>query len=395
VHLGSWREPKLRELSTRAFVEAVDRSIAEKVDFVLIAGDLFNTSLPPIDSLKTAVSGLKKLKDAGMAVYTIAGSHDFSPSGKTMLEVLEEAELVQNVCKGEVVEGKLRLRFTVDKKTGVKITGMIGKKGMLEKKYYEDLVTGNLEQEKGFKVFMFHTALSELKPVELEQMAAAPLSLLPKGFDYYAGGHVHIIKQASIGGYKNVVYPGPTFPNSFSELEKLGCGGFYIYDDGAARYEEIKLCEVVCVSIDCNHKTPSQITTDIIEEIGNKNIDGAIVLLRLEGVIETGKTSEVNTGKIMDILREKGAYFVMKNTSKLSSKEFQEIKIKADTTEEAEKLVIDEHVGQVKTLDLSVAGEKELVEKLILALDMEKEEGEKQSDYEARVVAETSKVFES
>lgn len=395
IHLGSWREPKLRELSTKAFLEAVDRCIRQDVDFVLISGDLFNTSIPSIDSLKTAVSELKRLKDKRVPVYIIAGSHDFSPSGKTMLEVLEEAELVANVCKGEVVDGKLKLHFTADAGTGAKITGMLGKKGMLEKKYYEDLVVDDLEKEKGFKIFMFHTAISELKPAELEKMESAPISLLPKGFDYYAGGHVHIVSDESIEGYKNVVYPGPTFPNSFSELEKLGCGGFYIYDDGKLSYERIELCNVVVLEIDCNHKSPHQITDDIIDGISGRKLKDAIVLLRLYGRIETGKTSEINLRNAVEMMQEKGAYFVMKNTSKLTSKEFEEIKVKADTTEEAEELVIKEHIGQVKSLNLDGDEEKELVQKLMTLLDKERQEGEKQSDYESRVVSEAEKVLDA
>jgi DNA repair protein SbcD/Mre11 len=393
IHLGSWKEPKIRELSTLAFERAIGRCIAEKVDFVLISGDLFNTSLPPIESLKTAVVELKRLKENGIPVYTIAGSHDFSPSGKTILEVLEEAELVKNVCRGEVVEGKLKLHFTDDAKTGVKITGMIGKKGMLERQYYEDLLADGLENEEGFKIFMFHTALAELKPDEMEKMDAAPLSLLPRGFDYYAGGHVHIVKHASIEGYRNIAYPGPVFPNSFSELEKLGCGGFYIYDNGKIRHEQIKLHAVVPISVDCGHKTPEQVNSLIVEEIGGKEVKEAIVLLRLGGTLETGKTSEINTARIAEILHERGAYFVMKNTSRLASKEFREITVEAATTEEAEQRVIQEHAGQVKSLNITQEEERELVQRLMTILDTEKDEGEKQSDYEARIVREMNKVF--
>jgi len=394
IHLGSWKEPKIRELSSRAFVAAVDRCMAEKVDFVLISGDLFNTSLPPIDSLKLAVSELKRLKLAGVRVYTIAGSHDFSPSGKTMLEVLEEAELVVNVCKGSVFDDKLKLSFTVDEATGAKITGMIGKKGMLEKKYYEELSKDNLESESGFRIFLFHTALSELKPVELEKMESAPLSLLPRGFDYYAGGHVHIVADVSLEGYKNVVYPGPTFPNSFSELEKLGGGSMYIYNDGVVKQESIVLKQVVVIDVDCDHKIPSQVSSLVVEEIQSKKIDDAIVLLRLSGMLETGKTSEINIRNLVELMEERGAYVVLKNTSKLTTKEFSEVKVKADTTEEAEALVLQEHLGQVKSIDLDASAEKELVEKLMVLLDVEKEEGEKQSDYESRVVGEAKKVFE-
>ncbi|MEK6891916.1 MAG: metallophosphoesterase, partial [Nanoarchaeota archaeon] len=62
-HIGSWRDPKLKDTSTHAFIKAADKCIKEKVDFILIAGDLFNTSFPRLDNLKTVVSKFKKLKD--------------------------------------------------------------------------------------------------------------------------------------------------------------------------------------------------------------------------------------------------------------------------------------------------------------------------------------------
>ncbi len=115
-HIGSWRDPKLRDVSTKAFIKAVDLCIDKKVDFIVISGDLFNTSLPSIDLLKQATKKLKQLKDNDIPVYMIAGSHDFSPSGKTMLEVLEEAGLCKNVFRGIVEDKKLKLNFTLDKK---------------------------------------------------------------------------------------------------------------------------------------------------------------------------------------------------------------------------------------------------------------------------------------
>ena len=62
-HIGGWRDPKLKELNTQAFFEAVDTSIKKKVDFILIAGDLFNTALPGIDKLKDVVRKFKELKE--------------------------------------------------------------------------------------------------------------------------------------------------------------------------------------------------------------------------------------------------------------------------------------------------------------------------------------------
>jgi hypothetical protein len=395
AHLGGWREPRLRDLGIQAFIAAIDACIEKNVDFVLFAGDLFNTSLPPIDVLQVAVAELKRLKDAGIGVYAIPGSHDFSPSGKTMFDVLEEAELLVNVCKGEVMEGRLNLEFTVDNKTGAKITGMIGKKGMLERKYYENLIKSNLEEEEGFKIFMFHTALSELKPAELDKMDAAPLSLLPKGFDYYAGGHVHIVKEADIEAYRNIIYPGPVFPNTFSELEKMRHGGFYTYDDGKIEYNPLMIIPAVPITIDCGHKTPVQATEETAAAIRSADAKGAIVLLRMQGTLESGRTSDIDSATIISAANEKGAYLLLKNTNKLASMEFETAKPSNENAYEAERSAIEENIGRGKSMNLSPESERELVKTLIAALDIEKEEGEKQSDYETRITESAQKAVKS
>ena len=58
-----------------------------------------------------------------------------------MLDVLENAGLLKNVCKGQVngETKELHLNFTTDEKTKVKITGILGRKGLLDKTYYQNL----------------------------------------------------------------------------------------------------------------------------------------------------------------------------------------------------------------------------------------------------------------
>src|SRR3990167_4960596 len=132
LHLGSWKEAKMRDLSTKAFLTAIDQCLARNIDFILFAGDIFNTSLPSLDTLKIVTKKLKELKDKNIPLYVIAGSHDFSPSGKTMIDVLENAGILKNVCKGTVnpETKQLQLSFTTDEKTNVKLTGILGRKGL-------------------------------------------------------------------------------------------------------------------------------------------------------------------------------------------------------------------------------------------------------------------------
>jgi DNA repair exonuclease SbcCD nuclease subunit len=393
-HIGSWRDPKLRDVSVMAFNKAIDKCVEEAVDFILISGDLFNTSLPRIDNLKEVVMTFRKLKDKNIPVYIIPGSHDFSPSGKTMLDVLEEAGLFVNVVKGEEVDGKLKLKFTVDEKTGAKITGMLGKRYSMEKKYYENLILDNLEQEKGYKIFMFHSGIDELKPEDMRNIITQPLSLLPKNFDYYAGGHVHIVEEKKIDGYGTIAYPGPLFPNSFSELEKLERGGFYIVEDNVPKFHPVQVYNLFKINKKCNGKTPEQVYDDLNKEIKDKEFNNTIVLIRLSGTLISGKPTDIDFKGIFSLLYDKSAYFVMKNTNALTTKEFEEIKIDTKSVEDAESSIIKEHLGQIKLNNMNLEKEEFLIKELIKTLATEKQEGETVSDFERRVKEEVSKVMD-
>tara|TARA_B100000315_G_C14562657_1_gene581297 strand:- start:553 stop:1770 length:1218 start_codon:yes stop_codon:yes gene_type:complete len=393
-HIGSWRDPKLRDIATIAFNKAIDKCMEEAVDFILISGDLFNTSLPRIDNLKTVVSTFKQLKDKNIPVYIIPGSHDFSPSGKTMLDVLEQAGLFINVVKGEEIDGKLKLNFTIDQKTGAKITGMLGKRYSLEKEYYKNLILENLEQEQGYKIFMFHSGIDELKTEDTEYVITQPLSLLPKNFNYYAGGHVHIVKDTIIDSHGLIAYPGPLFPNSFSELEKLETGGFYIVEDNNLTWHQIQVHNIHTISKKCDGKTPEQIYDEIINEIKDKEFNNTIVLIRLSGSLASGKPYDIDFKDIFTQLYDKSAYFVMKNTNALTTKEFEEIKIDTKSTEDAESAIIKEHLGQIKLKDMNLEKEEVLIKDLMKSLSTEKQEGETNPDFEKRVKDEVSKVLD-
>jgi exonuclease SbcD len=390
VHIGGYREDKLKDISLNAFISAIDISVKKSVDFILICGDLFNTSLPNIDSLKVVTSKFRELKELGIGVYIIAGSHDFSPSGKTMIDVLENAGLCVNVVKGDIVNNKLKLKFTVDPKTGAKITGLLGKRGSLEKTFYESLDLNSLEQESGFKIFMFHTAITELKMKGMENMSSAPKSLLPKNFNYYAGGHVHypyIGFDDCLGGI--IAYTGALFPNNFKELEDLGSGGFFIYDTDFKEpiFEKVCLYDSYNIFVDCNHKTPEDVFEDLHNIIKSKEFYDMIVLIRLRGKLKIGRVSDIDLKSIVNDLYSHGAYFVMKNTLAVESEEFNEIKIQTDSVEKIEEQLINEHAGQYNfnKVGWDVTKEKNVIRELIQILNMEKEEGETISVFEDRV----------
>lgn len=396
-HIGAWNDPKMKQASIKAFERAVDICVSEKVDFVLIAGDLFNTSLPGIDSLRAAVKNLKKLTDNNIMVYVIPGSHDFSPSGKTILVVLEEAGFVVNVSKADVVPEKLVLEFVTDKKTNTKLTGMIGRKGGLEKSYYQSMDKARLEEQQGFKIFMFHNAIEEYLPAGLEKMQSTPLTMMPKGFDYYAGGHVHYIFKKQESGYGLIAYPGPLFPDNFKELENLENGGFFLVsveDQIKVEYKPIVIYNVFSIKIDCNGKSPEEVYSELLEQFQEKELVNTIVTIRLFGTLEIGKTTDIDFREIIRMIQAKGAVFVMKNTHKLASKEFQEVKVKQASVDEIENELIEEHAGQIKVQGWDNAKQKQIIKLLMMLLDSDKGEDERIADFEKRINEEVETILD-
>ena len=385
-HIGGWREPKLHDAGAKAFSKSVDICLERKVDFVIIAGDLFNNAIPSIDNLKSAITELKRLYDNNIPVYAVGGSHDFSSSGKTIIDVLEKAGLLINLTKADVIENKLKLKFTIDPKTQVKLTGMIGKRGTLEKKYYEQL-DYDIENEQGFKIFVFHTALTEFLPREMKEMEAMNVASLPRNFNYYAGGHVHYIYETNKDGM-HIVYPGPIFPNNFAELEKLHNGSFYIIDVDDKNLETemipIVLYNYTSITIDCNNKNPVEINEELKKLIENKEFFNSIVTLRLHGVMSSGKFSEINTEEIIRSLYDKGAYVVLKSSSKLKLKENIQVKdINIDKASIEDELI---------NANIHEQSSKILVKDIMRVLSNEKLDGEKKYDYEDRIIEDIKSI---
>jgi len=391
-HIGAWRLAQLRVLADDAFASAITACIDARVDFVLIAGDLFHTALPGIDQVRHVVKHLTRLRTENIPVYFIAGSHDYSPTGKTMLSVLEEAGLAINVCVGTSQNGVFTLKPVQDQKTGTWITGLLGKAGQLDTALYKKL---NVHPVVGKRIFLFHTTLTELKPKSMKDVASESISMLPKGFDYYAGGHVHIVGSTSIPGYTDVVYPGPLFPASFSELEELGGGGFYLVELTGSEVQkkrvDIRPREVLSIRMDCTGMSPNEVTLSLSEQM--MQVDNKIVLVRLTGTLRQGAAADISFAKLFSQAENQGAYACLRNTVALRSPEFVEQEFTPQAAEKIEQVVIDNHLGQQPT-GLSVDDERALFQNLLVTLAQTQHEGETKSTYEMRILDDAKKYLE-
>jgi DNA repair protein SbcD/Mre11 len=370
-HLGCWRQPELQHLNMRSFQYAIDVCIKEKVDFVLIAGDLFDSAYPPIEIIKDAFNELRKLKEAKIPVYLIAGSHDYSASGKTFLDVMEKAGLAKNVFSFEERNGHIILHPTIHK--NVAIYGYPGKKSGLEG---PDIERIKIHDAPGlFKILMLHTAIRDA--VGTLPIPAVDQEKLPK-VDYLALAHLHINYSKN-----SRVYSGATFPANASELEEFQGGSFYIFNSGRIDRREIKLKEVIAIKKEITDALSG--TDEVIEELKKHDLKDKILILRVYGSLLRGKTSDINFKDIEDFAKDNGAYVVLKNSSRLQSQESEiRFEIKSEDIEgEIMSRFQEENPGKFN----------EFIPQLVHFLQVDKKEEEKAAVFGERIFSEAKRIF--
>jgi len=375
-HLGSWRQPELQALNLKNFEEAIDKSIKERVDFVLITGDLFDSAYPGIEVLEETFLQLKKLKDSGISCFYIAGSHDYSASGKTFLSVLEKAGFCQNVFVPEERENNIILNPVIFKE--VALYGYPGKKSGME---IEELKKVKLQDSPGFfKILALHTSLK--KAIGNLPIDSVEEDNLPKA-DYYALGHLHIDYMDG-----KFVYAGPTFPSNFQELEELKQGSFYLVNTQPFHIKKMLLGDKKPEFIEIEIFNALTATDKIISELKKHNIQDKIVLLKLFGKLSQGKISNIDFKKIEDFAKEKQAYVLIKNISKLITEE-PEFKIDVENMDKLEDEIIKKYCLDKQSKF------NNLIMSLIHSLSIEKQEDETSTAFSARLYNELAKLIQT
>lgn len=398
IHLGATSEPKMREIEATVLERAFGICLEKEVDFVIISGDLFHMNIPDLAVVKEAVTVFKRFMDTGRKIYVVYGSHDFSPNSTSIIDILEAAGVIVRVGKPTVAEGKLRPEVITDQRTGAKITGISGRKVSLEKEAFEDLDREHLRRLKGFKIFVFHTGLLEMRK-EGEKFDGISRSMLPDGFDYYAGGHIH---RVFVDKSKMVVYPGPLFTGWGSDLEATILGqekrGFFVVGvpEGGGRPElefvDLKPFEGVYKAIDATGKTADGLNEELRVWATDVDASGKVVLLKVHGELSSGRTSDVDFGLIREILAESGAIYLHLNRNALRTREMDAITVMGESAEEIERKVFREMAGIVKGGD-GIKDELAVATRLLSVLRNPKREGESQDDYSSRLDAEARAVL--
>jgi len=395
IHLGFQKHESLQKIEQHVFEQALDQCISRKVDFILIPGDMFHVNIPEMRVQKFAFAKFRQVHDAGIPVYVVYGSHDFSPVSNSVIDLLVEVGYITKVTKATSHEdGQISLEFLVDSKTGAKITGLSGLKVGKDREWYEKLDRKSLESESGLKIFLFHGGISDMKVDSGMDGDLMPLSLLPKGFSYYAGGHMHKFNHQSFDGYSNVVYPGTPFAGYHADLEDNANGekrGFVLveFDDEikSVDFIEIENTTYEIIEIDANNRKAESINQELTEKTSNIDVENKVVIIKVKGELTSGKTADVDISIVRDNLNSKNALVVNVSKNQLTSKEYSITEAKGSNKEEIETNVFSENIGQLRFdyPELLESNGINLAKKLLLELGQPKLENEKKNEYIPRI----------
>lgn len=184
---------ELLRLATRgAFENLVDEAIAEEVDFMVIAGDLYDGPWRDFNTGLFFARQMGHLNAAGIPVYLLMGNHDAES------EMTKRLVLPPNVYK---FDAKKAQTYRIDA-LRVALHG---------RSFKDAATTENLAAtypapvEGWFNIGVLHTAL-EGSTVHPNYAPCSIAELQTKGYQYWALGHVH--EHRIISGSCTIAFPG-------------------------------------------------------------------------------------------------------------------------------------------------------------------------------------------
>jgi DNA repair exonuclease SbcCD nuclease subunit len=198
---------RIRGATRRAFERMIDLAIDRRVDFVLVAGDLYDGDWRDYNTGLHLAGQLGRLRDAQIPVVVIAGNHDAANKMTRALRLPTNVQLLDHERPQTVRLEKLEVAIHGQSFARAAVT--------------DNLVVGYPEPVPGWtNIGLLHTALTGLEgheryaPCTIEDLRA-------RGYDYWALGHVH--NRAQCCADPVVAFPGNPQGRHIRETGEKGC----------------------------------------------------------------------------------------------------------------------------------------------------------------------------
>jgi DNA repair exonuclease SbcCD nuclease subunit len=214
---------QLRGATRVAFENLISLALEKQVAFVVIAGDLFDRQWPDMNTGLWTAEQFRRLQVAEIPVYLIRGNHD--AASKVRQAVRWPANVHEfSVRKPESLEIQ---------ECGVVLHGQ----GFSHRECPDDLAANYPDAAADrFNIGVLHTSLTG----STQHDPYAPTSvqtLLQRGYDYWALGHIHQRSDPPIHENPHIVYSGNTQGRHIHECGAKGCLLVSVADGEVARLE--------------------------------------------------------------------------------------------------------------------------------------------------------------
>lgn len=216
----------LRTATRDALVRLVDLVLDEQLDFVVLAGDLYDGPWKDFNTGIFFARQMGRLKAAGVPVFVLFGNHD---ADSDMTKKLDLPDNVQ--CFSSLRPSSFRL-------PALKV--VLHGRSFRDKATTDNLVLGYPDAEPGwFNIGVLHTAL-EGHSVHANYAPCSLAQLDARGYQYWALGHVHERKIWTLPGC-TVAFPGNLQGRHIRESGPRGALRVTVEGDAPPRVEPVML----------------------------------------------------------------------------------------------------------------------------------------------------------
>ena len=188
IHLDSplrtlaLRDPELAELiggaTRKALVSIIDLCLAEQVDALIIAGDLYDGDQTSMKTARFLADQLRRLDEAGIQTFLIRGNHDAES------RITRELTLPESV---KVFGGRAEAVALTRGGLDISVQGI----SFAQRHAPESLLPKFRPPREGaFNIGVLHTSLGGSASHDVYAPCSAA-DLHGSGFDYWALGHIH------------------------------------------------------------------------------------------------------------------------------------------------------------------------------------------------------------
>ena len=254
----------LRTATRDAFTNLIAEAIEQQVDFMVIAGDLYDGTWKDHNTGIYFCKEMGRLKKAGIPVFVLFGNHDAES------EMTKKLQLPDNVF---TFDTRKPSTFRLEQ-LKVALHG----RSFKEKETLENLVTGYPAPVPGiFNIGVLHTALegnsahATYAPCSLDELHA-------KGYHYWALGHVH--EHQIWEGASTVVFPGNLQGRHIRETGPRGAIIVTADEHGIQDIERLFVDVLRWTSLEVN-VTECNSLSDVVGAIGKE----------LEGIVENSPST--------------------------------------------------------------------------------------------------------